>query len=400
MKIKKLYCLLLVVCLLMTGCTSTPYSDAEVNEIVDDALTRGELANLLYTGEFDTNGLSTARVIIDDQFLYEPVELRWGVPFAVDGDIEPVLQSFSEIEEIEGYIRDTFVPELASQYISAMFPANAPKYLFEDGKLMQNCSTALYPLSLIKWDHKPLDIIENHKNRIVVQLAGTYILTGNKQELPVEIVYQNGKWLLNESFSPEEFSADEYFHTDEELQTILVDVLERAEIASTVYEADFTTISDNDYDYFMLIDKQHQYQEELKIVQRLNTTDDVKAIFFEAFIPEVADDHINALFGDPDHPAYKDFPGGLEQTWAVTYMPLCMKDWHPDDYVVWQDSADEIVLLMKASQGWFPGTGFNDYYVFKMYCVNGSWLTDDSFEASSLKKYGMYYTKVDMVSEQ
>lgn len=48
---KKLIAVLMLILIMTAGCTSNQsYSEAEIDQIVDEALTRGELANLLCFG--------------------------------------------------------------------------------------------------------------------------------------------------------------------------------------------------------------------------------------------------------------------------------------------------------------------------------------------------------------
>lgn len=194
-------------------------------------------------------------------------------------------------------------------------------------------------------------------------------------------------WLLDESFSPREFAAEEQFYSDEELQSILTDALGRAD----VYAADsFTVISSSiqgDYGAaYGLIDTERQHDEYYaRLAKEIKTTDDVKQCFTDAFVDNVAQRYIDNLFGDDYPSVYIDRADGLAIHTNVACMPFMMDEWQSDDYTVWQNSAQQIIVIMCVDGYGFGPTG--GYYALRLHLVDGRWLLDDSFTASMGAKY-------------
>ena len=166
---KKLYILILTfLILLITGCNNKgqTYTPDEVYQIVDDTLTKGELVNLIYLGEFSTT---------NDDVLIQESDLAYGyiinseqLPLPTSGDIWNLITTFHNTDDIKTYIINTFTPQLAEKYLTDIFTATANKYIFRNNQLLQCRDLATYPISLIKWQHQPLKIILNEKNKLKV----------------------------------------------------------------------------------------------------------------------------------------------------------------------------------------------------------------------------------------
>ena len=144
---------------------------AEAEEIVADALKRGEAANLLHTGELSA--------VSGRGDLFYPVDCaRSSPPFETQVDLPALLASLHTEADIEAVYRRAFVPELAEQYIGALFSGSEAAYRFgEAGELLRNQLPAI-PLSLVVWDRSVREILEWTEEKLVVELEGRYMLTG------------------------------------------------------------------------------------------------------------------------------------------------------------------------------------------------------------------------------
>lgn len=185
-----LLCGVLCICMpVLAGCGAAQYTEDEVAEIVDAALTQGEIANLLYLGEFDSD---YSEYIETDEGLFELVmPEEQTLPFPVEVDLLALVAELQSIEDIRTCLQDAFVPHLAEAYLADMFSPGGDTYRMEGGLLYQNVSMVLATLSLIVWEHQPQSIIENTPDRLVVELRGTFMLTGNMQILPLTLTRQN-----------------------------------------------------------------------------------------------------------------------------------------------------------------------------------------------------------------
>lgn len=197
--------------LICVGCTpkgeiaeQSRLSDLEIAVLVDEALNRGEIANAFYLGDW---WCSVEKFYENDEdILFWQVEtIRNSLPIP-DGasDSYFALKSWNDVEHMFGA---TFVASLFERYLADI----AEQYVFVDGDLYINEALAVMPLSLIVWQHEPLRVIEQTAERLTVELAGTYMLTGHEVVLHVNLIKQGHDWLLDESFSPMEYTEEDYF---------------------------------------------------------------------------------------------------------------------------------------------------------------------------------------------
>lgn len=175
--------------------------------------------------------------------------------------------------------------------------------------------------SLIKWQHQPLEIITNEPAKLEVILQGEFILTGTIANLSLSLNYKNGQWVTNKSFYPQEQQEYDLYYTQKEVQNIVEDILHRVEKVKNAYPVHDDTSRD---------------------------------LFREAFIFEAAGYY------------YADF---TNQNWEQ----LFQSSWQFDDYKVWLNAQDKIVLIMK--------NGNNTYRPLNIYNIDGQWLTDESYAA-------------------
>ncbi len=175
--------------------------------------------------------------------------------------------------------------------------------------------------SLIKWQHQPLEIITNEPAKLEVILQGEFILTGTIANLSLSLNYKNGQWVTNKSFYPQEQQEYDLYYTQKEVQNIVEDILHRVEKVKNAYPV-------------------HD--------------DTSREWFRDAFIVEAAEYY------------YADF---TNKNWEQ----LCQSSWQLDDYKVWLNTQDKIVLIMKNQNA--------TYRPLNIYKVNNKWLTDESYAA-------------------
>lgn len=395
-KLVVLFSLLLGLIMLGSCLADNSYTAGEVAQIVDEALTKGELANLLYLGEFATpvdDALITA-----DGLAYGYVEQDTELPLATKGNIWALIADFTTTEDIKAYMQSTFVPQLAEEYLAKIFTSNGDKYLFQDGQLLQCRTLPNPPLSLIRWQHQPLEILTNQPNELTVRLSGEFILTGTETQLSLTLSRQNGQWLLDTSFSPLEQPANDFYYTKEELQSIVNETITRANKANLLYVADnFRIIPDSrriifrnvptydsgyTYDiHYGLIDQNNQQDADYAaLAKEFTTTAAIKQLYEETFVQERAKLYLDNLFA-VDYPRYIDQPEGLAYNLEVSAMPIMLLDWQPEDYIVWLNTEALIVLIMRVDD---PCHITSDYYPLRLQLVDGKWLCDETYEAPIL----------------
>lgn len=373
--------LLMLICLLLflSGCNNiSQYSEAEIDQIVDKALNKGESANLLYLGEFNTYPKFAFQT--DNGLEYSTIQKADTLPLLCGDDIWALLQTFTSADDIKGYMRGVFLPNFAEQYLADMFTADGDKYIFQDGNFLQCEQLAVYPLSLIQWQHRPSSIIVNQKNKLTVILKGRFILTGTETELPLNLTKQDEQWLLDESFSPREQQPEDYYYTQAELQDILENTLAKAEIANKLYVADSLpaipkSVFTSDNTEYILVDKNPPYNNDYTdLAKKFTTTEAIKQSYRDTFIAELAKSYIDALFYR-DAPLYIDTPQGLAYLNNVACMPITLLQWQTDDYYIWQNSREEIIVIMGAIEHYPAYT----YYPLRLHLVDGKWLCDETY---------------------
>ena len=347
---------------------------AEAEEIVADALKRGEAANLLHTGELSA--------VSGRGDLFYPVDCaRSSPPFETQVDLPALLASLHTEADIEAVYRRAFVPELAEQYIGALFSGSEAAYRFgEAGELLRNQLPAI-PLSLVVWDRSVREILEWTEEKLVVELEGRYMLTGHQAVLPLTLWQTDGAWLLDESFSPREYDPEEGFYTREEVQDILKDALDRARLAGTkIGTASFPTIArpQTDYstDHYEVIDLEQTAKECPEVVPYLQNMDTVRQCYYDAFTPLAAE-----IFWQNAEPLYEDTDQGLAQNMSVAAMPLTMAVWSLGKFIVYRNDQDAIVLICQFRNS--NDLNEVDLCPLRLWRMDGKWLLDGTYARSS-----------------
>ncbi len=406
---KKLLTLLLLPLLLgLSGCgQAAKLSDAEIAAIVDAALTRGEIANAFYAGDFSYAKYTDYIMNAAGQALGEIASLspEWYDAFGYDGEktAEPAAALFAApLTEagFRGVFTSAFVPELAERYLQEL----TDKFTFTADKAYCNKNVPTVPPSLIVWQHEPLRVLSQSAGKIEVELSGTYMLTGTETALPLTLTNVDGQWLLDESFSPREYTEADYYYTGDEVDAILADVMARADIANKVnFYTGFNIIPSSIQDkngkphgeyisygggpLTALIDTETQYDEPYaRLAKELRTTDDVKRCFTDAFVPDFAEECIDILFDyyvkdqANANPGYVDRPDGLAVSYDVEAVMLNYSPWQADRYLIWQNSADQIVLIMVTLE---TGDGFfyDQYCPLRITKMNDKWYCDETYRA-------------------
>lgn len=373
--------LLLSLWLVCSGCAQNEespevsrLSEAEIAVIVDEALERGEVANVFYLGDW-WRSVENFYEHDEGTSFWQVETIRASLPIP-DGASEQY-SNLGSWDDVENMFGAAFVAPIAERYLADI----AEQYVFVDGVLYLNEAVAVMPLSLIVWQHEPLNVIEQTAESLTVELAGTYMLSGHEVVLPVNLIKQEDDWLLDESFSPIEYTEEDYFYSQAELDEILADVMVRVELANCAAAADSFHIIEESVQCetdksTALIDRDKQYDVIYAyLAKRLKTTEDVQNCFAEAFVPEVAQKYSQNLL---ESDAYVERADGLAVRIDVAYMPITMQDWHTDDYTVWLNSEREIILLMR--------TNFNDrqeYYTLRLQKDGDRWLCDETYAPDS-----------------
>ena len=396
---KKLYIFMLVTLILFSsGCNDNKhnfYTPNEVYQIVNDTLTKGEIANLIYLGQFSTTNddILTPESNLSYGYIVESEQL----PLPTNGDIWKLIKTFNNTDDIKTYIRKTFIPSLAEQYLMDIFTSNGNKYVFQNNQLLQCRYLATYPISLIKWEHQPIEIIINKQDKLQVMLKGNFMLTGLETTLPLTLTKINDQWLLDESFSPQEQEPKDYYYNPTELKNILEDTLTKANKANQLYVADnfhiipnserkiFSNVStyapEYNYDiYYGIINTKQPDEDYADLIREFTTTEAIKQCYNEAFVNELAQFYINNLFIQ-DYPTYIDQPEGLAYKLNIACMPITMLNWQPDDYFIWKNSEKQIIVIMGAE---YPHFNYG-YYPLRLQLIDGKWLCDKSYEISASK---------------
>lgn len=342
---------------------------AEAEEIVADALKRGEAANLIHTGEL---AAVSGR---GDRFY--PVDCaRSSPPFETQVDLPALLASLHTEADIETVYRDAFVPELAEQYIGALFSGSEAAYRFgEAGELLRNQLPAI-PLSLVVWDRSVREILEWTEEKLVVELEGRYMLTGHQAVLPLTLWQTDGAWLLDESFSPQEYDPDEGCYTREEVQEILEAAIQRGYTANGVYGGVCFPVPGTGEGDFALVDLAEAREDNPERALYLQSMETVRQCFYDAFVPWVAEDY----FQEVDGALYRDSSQGLMINAAVAAPNLCYSVWQTDEFAVYQNQEDLLLLLVRAD------LQASEPHIRPLWLrrTEGTWLLDKSFEADGL----------------
>lgn len=378
--------------LIITGCTANrAYSQEEIYQIVDNALSKGELANLLFLGEFEMP--NEIELTTENGLTYSYIQHSNQLPLPTKGDIWTLLQSFSSNDDIKAYMNNTFINTLSEQYLSQMITDEGNKYEFQNKQILQCRYLATYPISLINWQHQPLEITINQKNKIQVMLKGEFILTGTDTTLPLTLIKKDDQWLLDESFSPQEQKTEDYYYSQKELQNILDSTLIKANKANKLYAADNFKITDDSFNglfannkiYYGLIDKQNQYNQYYEVLAKeFTNTASIKKLYNETFVEDLAQFYLDNLFL-AEAPVYLDLPEGLAYKLNIACMPITLLEWQSEDYIVWLNTENEIMVIMGAE---YPNFDYG-YYPLHLQFINEKWLCDETYETSifSLKWY-------------
>lgn len=343
---------------------------AEAEEIVADALKRGEAANLLHTGELDGWDWLDA----DGVYFITPFQTVVDPP-----ELEASLHTEADIEAV---YRRAFVPELAEHYLDQLFGGRTPAYVAgEDGEPTPNPEAATMPLSLIVWDREIQEISEWTEEKLVVELEGRYMLTGHQAVLPLTLWQVDGAWLLDESFSPREYDPEEGFYTREEVQDILKDALDRADLAGGwIGTASFPTIARPQTDYstnhYEVIDLEQTAKECPEVVPYLQNMDTVRQCYYDAFTPLAAE-----IFWQNAEPLYEDTDQGLAQNMSVAAMPLTMAVWSLGKFIVYRNDQDAIVLICQFRNS--NDLNEVDLCPLRLWRMDGKWLLDGTYDRSS-----------------
>ena len=307
---------------------------AEAEEIVADALKRGEAANLIHTGE------------LDSWFWRQQEWTDFARPFRTKVNAPELEASLHTEADIEAVYRGAFVPELAEHYLGQLFGGRTPAYVAgEDGEPTPNPEAATMPLSLIVWDRSVREILEWTEEKLVVELEGRYMLTGHQAVLPLTLWQVDGAWLLDESFSPREYDPAEGYYTREEIRGILEDALDRGRLAGGwIGTASFPTfarpLSDSRTNHYEVIDLAQTAKECPEAVPYLQNRETVRRCYYDAFVPWVAED----LWLETS-PLYEDTDQGLAQNMSVAAMSLSMFVWNTENFTVYRNDRDAIVLI-------------------------------------------------------
>ena len=356
-------------------------SDQEIREIVEDALLRGEEANLMYLGEFndDHNAPSI------EGFEAVNMEVQYNA-LSSQADVLKLLSGIKSTDDIKDCFYRAFTRQLAEKFINDIFGEAGSKYIFEHNRLYVDPRMPMAPLSLGVWSREPISVVRNTEDEIIVQLEFRFYLTGNKRTLPLSIKKVDGIWLLDESFCPKEYVRQPIERTDDEISAILDDALARGRKASLVHQAGFDTVKPVSSDGFALIDTSNQAKKLnfsqfsfLELVQSLKDTNAVKQCFYDAFVPDVAEKYIEDLFNDR-FDMYRDTEKGLAENIAIAGVQICMGLWQTDDFTVWESSENRLVLLLIID---YPDFSLTRCRPLRIHKIGGKWLLDQSYEGGT-----------------
>ena len=340
---------------------------AEAEEIVADALKRGEAANLIHTGE------------LDSWFWRQQEWTDFAMPFRTKVNAPELEASLHTEADIEAVYRGAFVPELAESYLDQLLHGRVPVYVAgEDGEPTRNLEAATTPLSLIVWDRTVQEILEWTEEKLVVELEGRYMLTGHQAVLPLTLWQVDGAWLLDESFSPQEYDPAEGFYTREEIQGILKDAMDRGHLAGRwIGTASFPTIarpqSDYSTNHYEVIDLEQTAEKVPEAVPYLQSRDTVRRCYYDAFVPWVAED----LWLETS-PMYEDTDQGLAQNMSVAAMSLSMYVWNLEKFTVYRNDRDAIVLICQNRYSNIMEEV--SLCPLRLWRMEGKWLLDASYQ--------------------
>ena len=358
-------------CLLLAGCGQKPpeelLTEEEVFEITAAALDRAEAANLLYLGDFSwySDRVSGGYLAIKESYNFDP-------PFPYTIDLGAMLSSFDTAEDVRALFTDTFVPELAGAYAEPLLSGEEPLYAVMDGWLYRlNIPTsARPPLSLVLWEREGMSLLEQTEDRLVVEVPGRYMLTGHEALLPLTLTKVEGKWLLDESYSPREY-PEEGFYSREELTEILETALTRGSLAGRLYAAGVSAVQGTAKDGFGLVNLDEAPEELRPYLQSVGT---VKAAFPEVFVSPAAEEYAEKAAS-----LYRDTDRGLAVNLEIAAMPLSMKTWDTEHYTVYQNEEDALLFLIPTD---FEGISF-DWCPLRLWRDEGVWKLDETYAASS-----------------
>lgn len=342
-------------------------TEEEIFEITAEILERAEAANLLYLGAFSLDGDRPygEYVAVKETYNFDP-------PFPYTIDLSAMCSSFDTAEDIRALFADTFVPELAEAYAEPLLSGEEPLYTVIDGWLYRlNIPTsARPPLSLVLWEREGMSLLEQTEDRLVVEVPGCYMLTGHEALLPLTLTKVDGKWLLDESYSPREY-PEEGFYSREELTEILETALTRVKLPDQMYAANVRAVPGTTKDGFGLVNLDEAPEELRPYLQNVDT---VKKAFSEAFVSPAAEEYAEEAAS-----LYRDTDRGLAVNLEIAAMPLSMVDWDTEQYAVYQNEEDALLLLIPTD---FEGISF-DWCPLRLWQDEGIWKLDETYAASS-----------------
>ena len=112
--------MLVTLILFSSGCNDNKhnfYTPNEVYQIVNDTLTKGEIANLIYLGQFSTTNddILTPESNLSYGYIVESEQL----PLPTNGDIWKLIKTFNNTDDIKTYIRKTFIVKKQNAFMDS-----------------------------------------------------------------------------------------------------------------------------------------------------------------------------------------------------------------------------------------------------------------------------------------
>ena len=204
------------------------------------------------------------------------------------------------------------------------------------------------------------------------------MLTGHQAVLPLTLWQVDGAWLLDESFSPQEYDPAEGFYTREEIREILKDAMDRGHLAGRwIGTASFPTIarpqSDYSTNHYEVIDLEQTAEKVPEAVPYLQSRDTVRRCYYDAFVPWVAED----LWLETS-PMYEDTDQGLAQNMSVAAMSLSMYVWNLEKFTVYRNDRDAIVLICQNRYSNIMEEV--SLCPLRLWRMEGKWLLDASYQ--------------------
>ena len=183
--------------------------------------------------------------------------------------------------------------------------------------------------------------------------------------------------------------------TEEEVFEITAAALDRAEAANLLYLGDFSWYSDRVSGGYLAIKESYNFDPPFPytidlgaMLSSFDTAEDVRALFTDTFVPELAERYTEPLFSG-EEPLYTVVDGWLYQMEVLSSgrAPLSLVLWEREGMSLLEQTEDRLVVEVP---GRYMLTGHEALLPLTLTKVEGKWLLDESYNPREYPEEGFY----------